>query len=74
MKDINLKLKDKITSCEYTELSTTFVPYYDSILDEESKSNLAEIHMAEICASKVKSQGLKTFLKKDINKDAAHLI
>ncbi len=37
------KLKESVANCTYTDLSSTYVPFYDSILDEESKSNLAEI-------------------------------
>ena len=72
---ISQKMKESIANCEYTELSNTFVPFYDSILDEEHKSNLAEIQMTQQCASKVKSQGFKTFYKKkDANRDPAPLI
>ena len=55
VKELNLKLKEKIKAAVYEDYSSTFIPYYDSILDEESKSNLTEIHMTENCANKVKS-------------------
>jgi hypothetical protein len=50
---VNEKLKEKIQNCPFIEQSSTFIPYYDSILAEEKKSNLAEIQMTEICGDKV---------------------
>jgi hypothetical protein len=43
VKDLCDKLKEKVRNCPFTEQTSTFVPYYDSILDEEKKSNLAEV-------------------------------
>lgn len=51
--------------CTFEDVSSTFVPYYDSILDEEQKSQLGEIQMSSVCADKVISLGLSSFLKKD---------
>ena len=49
VKEVNAKLKEKLGSCPYTTESATYVPYYDSILDEEKKSDLVEDKMNEIC-------------------------
>mmetsp|Transcript_19199 Transcript_19199/g.13889 ORF Transcript_19199/g.13889 Transcript_19199/m.13889 type:complete len:144 (-) Transcript_19199:585-1016(-) len=54
-------LAEKVKQAEFTEESQTFVPYYDSILSEEMKSELAEIKMTEMCGDRVKTQGLKRF-------------
>ncbi len=42
-----------------SDVSSTFAPYYDIILDEKSKSNLCDIKMSEQVSNMVKSEGLK---------------
>ena len=37
VKEINALLKEKIKNCPFTDMSSTYLPYYDSILDEEKK-------------------------------------
>jgi hypothetical protein len=76
VKEINAKLKDKIANCAFVEESNTFIPYYDSILDEEKKSNLVEVRMTEICADKVKRLGIKTsfYNKKELAASSSPLI
>ena len=46
-----------------TDISATFVPYYDSILDETKKSTLVEIKMSPVIHDKVKNQSLINYLK-----------
>jgi hypothetical protein len=65
VKEIHQKIKEKVISCEFTDLSATFFPYYDSILSEDNKSNLEEIKMTPICFGKVKGLGLQSFMKVD---------
>jgi hypothetical protein len=51
VKELCDKLKEKVRNCVFTEQSSSFIPYYDSILDEEKKSNLAEIQTTDICTN-----------------------
>ena len=62
---IHARILEHIAKAPDTDISCTFVPYYDSILDEHKKSNLGEIKMSPMIADKVRTQSLKGYFKKD---------
>ena len=58
-------LQEKVKTAAFSKESATFLPFYDSVLDEESKSELAEIALTEEAGDKVKHLGLKRIMKLD---------
>ena len=58
-----MHIEEHMKSVEESDVSCTFVPYYDSILDEASKSSLGEIKMSPLISDKVKNFSLKNIFK-----------
>lgn len=55
VEEINAKISEHMASAPQTTISSTFVPYYDSILGEAEKSALGEIKMSPVIHDKVKN-------------------
>jgi hypothetical protein len=55
VKTMNEKISDYIKNVKISEVSSTFVPYYDIILDEQDKSNLGEVPMSDLISDRVKN-------------------
>jgi hypothetical protein len=66
VKVFHSKIQEHIDNAPDTDISCTFVPYYDSILDENKKSNLGEIAMSPLIVDKVRNQSLKGYFKSDL--------
>ena len=43
-------------------MSTTFIPYYDIILDDEGKSQLVEVKMSPLISDRVKAVNASNFM------------
>jgi hypothetical protein len=55
VKEVHSKLVEHMKNAPPSDISSTFVPYYDSILDEAKKSNIGEIKMSSTISDKVKN-------------------
>jgi hypothetical protein len=55
VKELHESIKFRTESSVLSLISSTYVPHYDSIIDENNKSNLAEVKMSDIINSKVKN-------------------
>lgn len=65
VKQLNQKLKVLIEKCPEQEISFTFIPYYDSILDESKKFQLGEVRLDDRIVDKVRRQTSQSIVKKD---------
>lgn len=63
VKLIQEKIQEFIQNTPPSEVSSTFAPYYDIIIDEKQKSNLQEVKMSQIVSDKVKAGTAKTMIK-----------
>lgn len=65
VQEIHNVLQQRIQEAPESDESSTFVPYYDSILDEHDKHNLAEVKMSYMIYDKVKNQSVSSYTKKN---------
>lgn len=63
--EINEKLQNYIENVEDSGFSSTFVPQYDSILNESDKSKLVEIKLDARVEDLVKKQSLNNNFKQN---------
>lgn len=66
------RLNTLITECKKSDISGTFAPYYDIILDEKQKGLLTEVKMSSIVSDKVKNgAAMKSLQKEDLSNMAS---
>jgi hypothetical protein len=63
VKAVHEKLNEHIQKAPKSEISGTYTPYYDIILDEKAKSKLTEVKMTQFVSDKVKGGAAKIVLK-----------
>ena len=57
---LNAKLQHAFESCKFTDESTTYLPFYDNVIDQSKKNMLGEVKVAEKIREKVKSIALRS--------------
>ena len=50
--------------CPVRDDSCSFIPYYDSIIDENHKSDLVEVQMSDLIVDLVKTLTIQSMVKK----------
>ncbi len=64
---IQQELLFRIKQAKYTDFSDTFLPYFDSVLGPDDKSNLVDIKTSQLVGEKIKSTNYKNLLIRDAN-------
>ena len=66
MKRLREMINNLIKNVKKTEISSTFVPYFDTCLKEEEKKYLEEIKVSPVVSDLIKMQAIKNLMNNDV--------